>query len=565
MRSDLRKILLAKRGDDCFFESVLSDSAVSTAVSCLALELADAGKYAKQIQSAKNWLLNHQDKDGLYGDSLESPANLTATFMSYVVLSRDESNRTMLENSRNYLLKHFGDFSFAAIRKGFLNEYGSDLTFSVPILAMATIAGFFSNAELSWRAMPQFPFEAVIFPEKFFHCLNLPVVSYAIPALISVGLAQNVHARNGIMKSIRSAVKKRALRILVEKQPESGGFLEAAPLTAFCALCLNAAGLDQHAAAKNALRFLLETQRPNGAWPIDHDLRQWVTSLTLTILADSFTDEEKAFYRDLVKAQQTVSVHPFTRSAPGGWGWTTRSGSVPDADDTSAALVALHALGEGPGETVCNGIKWLLDLQNRDGGIPTFCRGWGKLPFDRSCPDISAHAYKAFSLYENELPDAMRKKVIIARKRILRYLEKAQSTDGSFVPLWFGDQLETDKTAPVYGSAVVLEHLSGDEAGPVMARVKDFLLSCQHQSGGWGSCVAGHDYVIFTARCVSALRKFEDAKSAVRRAREFLRPYLENSALIPHEPVGLYFAHLWYDEELYASIFLAGCEEEACN
>ena len=30
------------------------------------------------------------------------------------------------------------------------------------------------------------------------------------------------------------------------------------------------------------------------------------------------------------------------------------------------------------------GVTWLLDLQNRDGGIPTFCRGWTNLPFDRS-------------------------------------------------------------------------------------------------------------------------------------------------------------------------------------
>jgi squalene-hopene/tetraprenyl-beta-curcumene cyclase len=560
MKADLRRILIKKCGSDGFFESVLSDSAVSTAVSCLALEISNSEKYAEQIYSAKNWLLNHQNSDGLYGDSPESPANLTATFMSYVVLSRDENNHAKLERAKDYLLQHFGDFSFASIRKGFLNKYGSDLTFSVPILAMATIAGFFQDARQAWSAMPQFPFEMVVFPEKIFHCLNLPVVSYAIPALISVGMAQNAHAGNGLMKRIRSGVSKRALRILTEKQPASGGFLEAAPLTAFCALCLCAAGLSEHVVLENALRFLLETQRSNGAWPIDHSLRQWVTSLTLTILSDSFSESEKAFYRDLLKSHQTSTVHPFTKSAPGGWGWTTRSGSVPDADDTSAALVALHALGEGPGENVLNGINWLLNLQNRDGGIPTFCRGWGHLPFDRSCPDISAHAYKALSLYENKLPRVMQRKVISAKKRILRYLEKSQRADGSFVPLWFGDQLAPDKSAPVYGSAVVLEHLSGEGTARIMERTKNFLLSCQHQSGGWGSCDSEHDYVIFTARCVRALKPFEDTKPAVQRALEFLRPYFENPASVPREPIGLYFAHLWYDEELYAPIFLAGCQ-----
>lgn len=562
MTADFREFLLSRRDEDAFFAGNLSDSAISTAVACIALEIADREKYADRINAARNWLLLHRNQDGLYGDSPESPANLTATFMSYVALSRYPEEREKLTACKDYLMRFFGDFSFAAIRKGFLNEYGKDLTFSVPILAMATAAGFFADAETAWRSMPQFPFELTVFPEKLFHLMNLPVVSYAIPALISVGLAQHVHARNGLLKGIRSAVKKRALRILDEKQPASGGFLEAAPLTAFCALCLCVAGLAEHQVTRNALRFLTETQRPNGAWPIDRDLRLWVTSLALSTLANTFDEREKEFYRELLKAQQTTSVHPFTRSAPGGWGWTPHSGSVPDADDTSAALVALHALGEGPTPNVCRGIDWLLKLQNRDGGIPTFCRGWGALPFDRSCPDISAHAYLAFSRYEKTLPGALREKVAVARKRILQYLKRVQGTDGSFVPLWFGDQFAADRNAPVYGSAVVLEHLSGDEAAPIMTRTKDFLLSRQHRSGGWGSGDGEHDYVIFTARCVRALKPFKDAETAVARALAFLRPYLENPAAAPPEPVGLYFAHLWYDEKLYAPIFLAGCGGE---
>src|SRR5262249_3708503 len=47
------------------------------------------------------------------------------------------------------------------------------------------------------------------------------------------------------------------------------------------------------------------------------------------------------------------------------------------------------------------GVSWLLDLQNRDGGWPTFCRGWGHLPFDRSSADISAHALRAFAAWKN--------------------------------------------------------------------------------------------------------------------------------------------------------------------
>ncbi|MAX26828.1 MAG: squalene--hopene cyclase [Phycisphaeraceae bacterium] len=532
---------------------------MSTAVSCVALEIADAKAYAHPIQAAKDWLRTHQNDDGLYGDSPSSPANLTATFMSYIALCSDAVNKTVLEKTKHYLLSQFGDFSFQSVKACFLKAYGKDLTFSVPILAMATAAGFFADATSAWRQMPQFPFELALMPERLFHLLNLPVVSYAIPALVCVGIAQNTHAHTGLFKLFRSAIKQRALRVVTRKQPESGGFLEAAPLTAFCALCLCKAGMANHAVTQNALRFLLQTQRPNGAWPIDHDLRQWVTSLSLSVVSESLSDEEKAAYRQRIKQQQTTVIHPYTRSRPGGWGWTTRSGSVPDADDTAAAIIAMHALGETATPCICDGINWLLRLQNRDGGIPTFCRGWSKLPFDQSCPDISAHVFRAFSLYETQLTQSLQKQVRKAKTRIVQYLEKTQATDGSFTPLWFGDQLAADKRAPVYGSAVVLEHLFGGQASNIIERTRQYLINQQHASGGWGSWDNDHDYVIFTARCVRALKPFENTREAVAKGMAFLEPYLVNPELIPDEPIGLYFAHLWYDEKSYTPIFLAGC------
>jgi hypothetical protein len=37
----------------------------------------------------------------------------------------------------------------------------------------------------------------------------------------------------------------------------------------------------------------------------------------------------------------------------------------------------------------------------------------------------------------------------------------------------------------------------------------------------------------------------------------FLSPYADRPESLPLEPIGLYFAHLWYSEELYAPVFLA--------
>ncbi|MBP5320343.1 MAG: squalene--hopene cyclase [Kiritimatiellae bacterium] len=549
--------LLAQRDPDGYFTSRLSDSAISTAVALTALHLADPDAYAAPIVRAQRWLLTHANADGLYGDSPESPANLTATFLAYVALSRTGAPADAIEPARRHIEAQFGGLTFPAVRKGLLAAYGKDLTFSVPLLALATAAGCFPDADSAWRAMPRFPFEAVLIPESLFKYLRLPVVSYAIPALIAIGLAQLTHSRPGFTTRLRARVRPKALRVLAEKQPEDGGFLEAAPLTGFVAICLCAAGLADHPVARLALRFLLDTQRENGAWPIDRDLRQWVTSLALAAVAPHLPEAERLRYRTLLRNHQTHALHPFTRSEPGGWAWTTHTGGVPDADDTPAALIALHALGEPASPVIQAGLHWLLHLQNRDGGFPTFCKGWGKLPFDRSCPDLTAHAYKAFALYAPALDTPLRDAVQQAMRRCVRFLERVQRPDGSFLPLWFGDQRADDKSAPVYGSAVVLEHLGGTPF-PFLAKTRAYLLANQHASGGWGTAGAESetDYLIFTARCISALAPYPDAAPALQRARRFIAPYVEHPETLPPEPIGLYFAHLWYSEALYPPLFL---------
>ena len=99
------------------------------------------------------------------------------------------------------------------------------------------------------------------------------------------------------------------------------------------------------------------------------------------------------------------------------------------------------------------GARWLLRLQNRDGGWPTFCKGWGKLPFDRSGTDLTAHAIRALSRWRNDLNEGA---IDRALRRAWIYLRKHQHDDGSWTPLWFGNQLHPEEENPVYGTARVL-------------------------------------------------------------------------------------------------------------
>ncbi|MCD8260915.1 MAG: hypothetical protein LUD15_04995 [Bacteroides sp.] len=172
---------------------------------------------------------------------------------------------------------------------------------------------------------------------------------------------------------------------------------------------MSEAGFRDHVTTRRAAHFLASTVREDGSWPIDTDLAGWVTALSVRALGNDIPDKEQL--AQMIRGNAFNYRHPFTGAQEGGWGWTDLSGSVPDADDTSGTLVALHTLQEGAyTPEIGKGIEWLLALQNNDGGMPTFCKGWGKLPFDRSSADISAHALRAFRLWYPVLPEGLQRK-----------------------------------------------------------------------------------------------------------------------------------------------------------
>src|SRR5205807_55331 len=108
-------------------------------------------------------------------------------------------------------------------------RYGKDRTFSVPILMTAALAGL-----VDWKEVPPLPFELACLPQTWFRFLGLPVVSYALPALIAIGQAVAHHRPpNLVARIVRRLAKRKSLRVLAAIQPKNGGFLEATPLTSF--------------------------------------------------------------------------------------------------------------------------------------------------------------------------------------------------------------------------------------------------------------------------------------------------------------------------------------------
>lgn len=601
--------LLAERNPEGHWVGELSTSALSTATAVSALALVRKANAAHSlfdslIAGGIEWLAAHQNADGGWGDTVVSFSNISTTMLcraAFHLTGTVADCEETLRRSEKWLHERCGKTP-EALAEAVRARYGKDRTFSVPILMTSALAGL-----VSWREVPSLPFELACFPQSWFRFLRIPVVSYALPALIAIGQAVHCHRPpwNPLTRLIRQLAINKSLRVLQKIQPSSGGFLEATPLTSFVTMALASIGRAYHPVVGKCVEFLVASVRPDGSWPIDTNLATWVTTLTINAL--SAADEQQSYpfggwgqdwlydcqfhgwmpprrigprTQDREYDHRTYKRHPYSGTAYGGWGWTDLPGSVPDADDTSGALLALsHYFVSEPHlwhQTVIMGIDWLLRLQNADGGWPTFCRGWGLLPFDRSGSDLTAHALRALAVWANRLTEGhvkfrlgMRRrfqhKVFFTKAEILRsienglaYLTHHQRPDGSWLPLWFGNQNAPDDENPTYGTARVLavyrdlDLMSSEPAQRGIA----WLLSVQNTDGGWGGAANTPSSIEETALAVEVLLDAgPQSEAAVERGLAWLIERIEAGGLAQPTPIGFYFAKLWYFEKLYPIIF----------
>jgi len=542
----------------------LSTSALSTATAVIALASVGAAADAPLVRRGLSWLAQHANADGGWGDTTRSQSNLSTTALAWGAFGAagaDGAFAGAVRQAEEYLAAKAG--SLEALPGAIEARYGKDRTFSVPILMALALSGRLGSE--GWKRVRPLPFELAALPRGLFGALRLPVVSYALPALIAIG--QVIHFRSGRVHPLRALARRRTLAVLEEIQPRNGGFLEATPLTSFVTMSLAGMGMADHVVARRGAAFLRESARADGSWPIDTNLATWVTTLAINALASrpgALSAAQKAVLADFLIQQQFQTVHPYTGAAPGGWSWTNLPGAVPDADDTAGALLALRGLRAADGmldndwkNAVGAGTRWLLGVQNRDGGIPTFCRGWGALPFDRSAPELTAHALRAWRAWMGKLPPDLRRRAEGADRRAVQFLEQSQNADGSWTPLWFGNERARNEENPVYGTARVLEALSNVEpAGAAREQGRAFLFACQNADGGWGGGPGAPSTVEETSLALSALAPTPDAR--IERGYECLARMIEEGRLNNPAPIGLYFAKLWYFERLYPLIFAAG-------
>jgi squalene-hopene/tetraprenyl-beta-curcumene cyclase len=510
----------------------LSSSALATAIAIVALQVVDGARYRAHIAHGHRWLLQTQADDGGWGDAVVDASNINATSLALAALTFTATPDTQavdqpaLERARACLERLGG---FAAVGDP------ARCTLSGPCRTVCCLAGL-----MDWRRIKRLRPEVILLPARLRRTISTTFPAYL--SLASLHSRMVPHPLNYLPTYGRTL--RAALTWLTRTQGPNGSFEESAFLTSVIIMGLVASGHRALPWLPDAIRFVVQSQRDDGSWPIDRDLETFDTDLVVFALQEAGVPVPGAErVRAWLLARQFDQVCFPTSARPGGWAWAMPAG-WPDSDDTSYTMLALRALGvPASAPAIRRGAHWLEGMQNTDGSWPTFVRN-SRMPFDHDCPYITGHVlcalHAAGRIEEN--PRTL--------DRALAYLSRAQRYDGSFASIWF-----REATA---GTASVLEALADCAliATPMARRARDALLRGQNDDGGWaGLRMLQASTAEETAWAILALLRCpldEAITRAVSRGVEWLITHQQSDGTWEPAPIGLYYSAMWYSDSYYA-------------
>ena len=180
-------------------------------------------RYQRLIERGLEWIARRANPDGGWGDTDRSRSNVSTTVLCWAALNLvgkvgvHPFQRTV-DRAEAWLREHAGGLESEKIAAAVTRRYGKDKTFSAPILTMAAIAGRLGGGRTAWQWVQPLPFELAAFPPNWYAALRLPVVSYALPALVAVGMARHTHLppKSPILRAIRSSFREVSFGLAVD-------------------------------------------------------------------------------------------------------------------------------------------------------------------------------------------------------------------------------------------------------------------------------------------------------------------------------------------------------------
>lgn len=242
----------------------------------------------------------------------------------------------------------------------------------------------------------------------------------------------------------------------------------------------------------------------------------WDTGLMLNALCDAGVGGEARVQKAVKWVKKLQLLGPqgdwriYRPNIPaGGWSFQYSNTWYPDVDDTAVVVMAL--IKQDPNfigsQCISNAIKWIIGMQNHDGGWAAFDYGNNKLwlhkiPFsdmdslcDPSTADVTGRILECFGLLLSHRKSSWDRKLMLQVKRVsergIDYLLSKQEACGAWWGRW-GSNYN-------YGTGNVLRGLvhfayGNTEVQKSIERATRWFESVQNTDGGWGEDLRSYDF-----------------------------------------------------------------------
>lgn len=497
-------------------------------------------------EATSQWFFSDQNSDGSWGIAPDGPGDLSTSVEAYLalkILSVPATNSAMLR-AREYILSVGGVAKVRVFTRIYLATFGLFPWSVVPqlpveLILMPPSAPINIYAFASWARSTMVPLLIVNHYQPVFALPNgkmadndfiddiwcdathkmIPYITSYTELFKSDGIAftfavvdKILILLGGLRKFLlRDYSRRKCMNWILEHQEESGDWAGIFPSMHLGLLALV---LEGYSPTDSPVRRGLEAVE-RFVWQDCKGKRVqasvspvWDTVLMVIGLCDagvSGKDKHLIKAMEWLKDRQQLEAKGDWRIyrpeiTPGGWSFEYYNTWYPDVDDTAAVLLALLKQNPASRRTpvVIRAMKWVLGMQNKDGGFAAFDYNnnktfLNKIPFsdmnalsNPSTADVTGRVLEAFGLLLKErcsLAAELEQCVLSASQRAISYLVSDQGSTGAWYGRWGSNY--------VYGTSNVLCGLAYFSAnnpsvqsmvGPAIR----WLKSVQDVDGGWG-------------------------------------------------------------------------------
>lgn len=497
-----------------------------------------------KLKKAANYIRSKQLQDGSWPIYYGGPGDISASVESYFALKLAgyDKDEPFMCKARDFILKSGGIMKSRVITKinlSFFGQFDWMGTPSIPveIIFIPRVCSFNIYEFSSWARICVVPLtilmelkprikisESANIDELY--TLKRNEVDFSFEKddnflswhnfFVGVDKILKLLEKSPVKISKRLAIKK-AEKWILDHQDKSGDWGGIFPAMAFSVMALKTIGYDNdfkpiRKGLEAIERFHIEDEnhihQQSCVSPV------WDTAwASIALFESGLKDNDKNLQKAAfwLYGKQTTQYGDWKikvpHAQPGGWSFEYYNEFYPDADDTSAVIMALLNINGVDGinktDRIKKGLTWLLNMQNTDGGWGAFDKDVNnpvynrilfndfKTMLDPSCPDITGRVIELLAILGYD-------KNFLPVKLAIDYLKREQHPSGP----WFGRW----GVNFIYGTWAVLAGLAAigeSKDQPYVRRAIDWLFALQNPDGGWGESCRSYEAEKFAGRGTS--------------------------------------------------------------